>query len=105
MQKYKVADEVTNGKCNAIEFCEAPYDGMIFSFGSVTFDGDMDDIDGELKIMFEYDVHKEPNEKYTHEEMTQHLGDFLISLIEEQLKTGEIVYSGGTDVKRPTRDE
>ena len=95
MRAHSIVEGYTTAKgCDAIRFLSAPYEGMIFSYGAVSFDENY--ADDELHVVFEYDIHKEPDESYTEHEMRQCLGDFLMDLILDQLGDGEIVYSGGT---------
>ena len=80
----------------AIKLTEEPYEGIIYSYGKVSFDPNEDT--GHLKINFEYEVHdyndkqlsdKQPFEKY--------IGDILQELIVEGVGNNSLTYVGGID--------
>lgn len=105
--QHRILDQTTedNRQVHAIEFLDGQYEGLIFSYGRVELLED--ELADELKVKFEYDVHRNAYEIYEKDEtgLVPYLGDFLVALIGTQMEAEELIYAGGTDTKRPTRDE
>lgn len=104
MREYEVVEmNFGEDKIFAIKFTEAPYAGLVFSYGKVEMAED--DVADELQMKFDYTVHNEPKEPYVTAEFEPYVGDFLVELISQMLEDKEIIYRGGTDPERPKRDE
>ena len=63
--------------------------GIKYKYGQVSFDEDGD----SANMNFEYDIiHGEPRDLV---KFQQTIGDILVMLIENMIKTGDVVYKGG----------
>lgn len=68
------------------------YEGLAVCFGAVSFpDGD------EPILQFEYTLLEGLVDDT--DAFVKHLGDFLVTIIEERLRTGELLYKNGVDDK------
>jgi hypothetical protein len=99
--EFTVGHKVTENKhheMHAIQLTDEPYNGIIFSFGEVTFPTDGEpDSDGNVTLKFDYDIHDDAGIEYNKEEFEKYLGDFLTELIIYGVKNNNIAYSGGVD--------
>lgn len=94
---HKVIEKVIDGqRIFGLELTESPYQGIIFSYGGVSFK----EGDDELTISFEYDIHRDINSPYDKKEFEQYIGDLLQELIIYGIQKNDIVYTGGTDDNR-----
>ena len=89
------------GEHDRIKLTEGPYEGIIFSYGSVNFEEDGDN----LKLKFEYEIHEAEGVSYVQSEFEQAIGQLLQLIIVEQLSKNEVVYTGGVDENRTTDSE
>lgn len=96
---HKVIEKVIDGqRIFGLELTETPYQGIIFSYGGVSFKEDVDQ--DKLTISFEYDIHRDINSPYDKKEFEQYIGDLLQELIMYGIHKNDIVYTGGTDDNR-----
>lgn len=105
LREHKVLikhDKNGNEIC-AIEWLTESYKGIIFIFDKVEF---VEQADDTMRVKFNYDVLREPEQPYEKEDLIPVLGDFLMAKVAQQLADNELIYSGGTNViPRPERDE
>jgi hypothetical protein len=96
-------DKNGNELC-AIEWTTSPYKGIIFVFDKVEFlPVGMSE---SLRVKFNYDILREPQESYVTEDLVTELGDFLMLKIAQQLSDNELIYHGGVnETPLPTRDD
>ena len=81
-----------------IELLEEPFEGVRYSYGKVEFiDPEVEGGDATLK--FDYNVYDQRLVIQLEHDNQFHktIGDILVELIEKQLASNEIVYTGGTD--------
>lgn len=86
-----------------IKINEDPFKGIKFNFGKVQFLPDEDD--DKCTMSFDYDIIDDNGISYNKKDFEQYIGKLLESIIEESLKSGEIIYSGGTGETDETRNE
>ena len=89
------------GENDRIKLTEGPYAGIIYSYGSVSFEEDGD----TLKLKFEYDIHEADGISYVQSEFEQSIGQLLQLILVDQLSKNEVVYTGGVDENRTTDSE
>jgi hypothetical protein len=77
----------------AIQIEEGKYKGVIYNYGKVQFNGEVD----PPSMNFQYKILKSPPDVVEDSDFNDILGDILVDIIEEQLEQGEVVYAGGTD--------
>ena len=81
-----------------IELLEEPFEGIRYSYGKVEFiDPEVEGGDAILK--FDYSMWNSVsfNQLNQNEIFRKTIGDILLELIEKQLASNEIVYTGGID--------
>lgn len=93
--KYNIVD-VDGGYW--IELLEEPFEGIRYSYGKVEFVEPKTE-DGDATLKFDYSVYDQRLVLQLENDIQFHkvIGDILVGLIEKQLATNEIVYTGGTD--------
>ena len=93
--RYVVLESKHDG-LQAIKLTEEPYEGIIYSYGKVSFDPNEET--DTLMINFDYEIHdmngkqlgnKDPFENY--------IGDILQEIIHEGIKDNSLTYTGGVD--------
>jgi hypothetical protein len=77
---------------DAIKLTSGPYSGIIYSYGKVSFEEQID----SLKIKFEYEVHENEIE-YDEPEFKKYIGDLLQYFLREKLRKNDITYIGGIE--------
>jgi hypothetical protein len=93
---HKIVENHSEKGLSAIKLTDAPYEGIIFSYGKVEFPEDA--LEGEnCPIKFDYEVYNNAGIEYNVDEFEKYIGDFLIELIVYQLSKNGIVYTGGID--------
>lgn len=97
----EVLSESTHGQ-HHIKFTEGPFGGIIFTLGQVSFKEDEEK--DECYMSYDYDILENPQEVFDEELFKQYVGDLLIELIEDQLKSNELIYTGGEDSEIRTDD-
>ena len=108
LREHQVLENKNSPNSYAIKLLEAPYSGIIYSYGEVSFDkinGDANEEHATLK--FEYDVHDWAGYDFTKKQKYDfeiYLGDFLRDLIIFGLKENNITYKGGIDDENRTGD-
>lgn len=96
MIKFKDVAEALESTINGfsvIRIKTGKFEGIEFTYGSVYLKED--EAKENATIQFEYNLVKgEPDNV---EEFNKLTGDLLISILEEQLNNGEVIYHGGKD--------
>ena len=85
--------ESKHGGFQAIMLTEDRFNGIIFTYGRVSFD----DADDETKLSFEYQIHESNGVEYDKGDLEHTLGVLLEELIVYGISKNDLVYSGGTD--------
>jgi hypothetical protein len=81
---------------DAIKLTSGPYEGIIFSYGKVSFDEQEDET---CKLNFEYEVHDNHIE-YIKPDFEFYIGELLQFIIMDELERNNITYTGGIDENR-----
>lgn len=68
------------------------FDGVVFSYGKVSFD---DEDQGVMS--FNYEVFENKPDASSTSAFEKFLGDLLVDILREQLGMGEVQYAGGID--------
>lgn len=87
-----VVVENRNTGHDAIKLTSGPYSGIIYSYGKVSFD---EQVDG-YKLNFEYEVHENDIE-YNKPEFENYIGELLQFIMMDELQKNNITYTGGID--------
>lgn len=76
-----VGKKTADGEIHALSFSTAPYDGIVFSYSSVSFKEEPE-LD-KLVLKFEYAVHDVPDHQrgYDKAAFEKELGDFMVQLL------------------------
>ena len=100
---HEVLKEYSSTGFNKIRFTAGLLESIIVSFGRVEFKNE----DGEVKLSFDYETEGKPKFRMIgKEEMEKLLGDFLMSLIEEEMRNKRALFQGGKDeMERYINDE
>ena len=100
---HEVLQEYSSTGFNKIRFTAGLLESIIVSFGRVEFKNE----DGEVKLSFDYETEGKPKFRMIgKEEMEKLLGDFLMSLIEEEMRNKRALFQGGKDeMERYINDE
>lgn len=77
---------------DAIKLTSGPYEGIIFSYGKVSFDEQGD----TCKLNFQYEVHENQIE-YDKKEFEFYIGELLQFIMIDELQKNNITYTGGTE--------
>lgn len=92
---HEVLKEYSDTGFNKIRFTAGLLEGIIVSFGKVNF---QQQDNGEVKLSFDYETQGKPKFRMIgKEEMEKLLGDFLMSLIEEEMRQKKALFRGGKD--------
>jgi hypothetical protein len=86
----------------AIKLLEYPYEGIIYSYGKVSFEED--EVNDHVTIKFEYDILDNANKSFDIKLFEQYIGDLLQELIHQGIAQNNITYTGGTDNENRTGD-
>lgn len=101
---HSIVENRQDGKKKyAIKLHENPYDGIIITYGRVSFDED--DENYILRIAFEYTIEENNKNEYDMNVFEKYIGDLLQELIIFQLSNNNLVFSGGTDENRKDDSE
>ena len=96
--KPYVVVENTQG-FDAIKLTENPFDGIIYTYGKVSFEED--ELNDKLKIHFDYEILDYANKVLTDTKpFEQYIGDILQELIHEGIENNNLTYAGGIDENR-----
>ena len=70
-----------DGELHALILTDGLFEGIVFSYSSVSFEEDLKN--DKLKLKFEYDVYEVPEDKvgYDKEAFEKELGDFMVELL------------------------
>lgn len=84
---------------DAIKLTENPFDGIIYTYGKVSFDGD--EKTGYIKLKFEYEILDYADKVLTNKQpFEQYVGKILEELILEGIENNNLTYVGGIDENR-----
>ena len=83
MVKYEFID--IGESSTGIKINEGEYEGMSWMYGKVTFDEQSE----ELKLSFDYEVIENPNNIKPSKELEVVMGDILVNIIRDDLKTDD----------------
>lgn len=91
-------DETVNGQV-VFEFTDSIYKGCKFHFEGLRF-AEKENDDGSLNLSFDYTI-TNPDvfslDNFGKEDFETTLGDFIMFVLEEQIKNGSPVFKGGVD--------
>jgi hypothetical protein len=75
-----------------IKLVKGKYKNIVFKYGKVGFAKE-EKPDGTLPMKFEYDILQNPDSiNIDKQQFIDYIGDILLELLEEQLKTGKAVF-------------
>jgi hypothetical protein len=84
---------------DAIKLTENPFEGIIYSYGKVSFEED--EINESLRLSFEYEIIDYANKVLTDTQpFEQYIGRILEELIHEGIEANNLTYAGGIDENR-----
>jgi hypothetical protein len=93
--RYVVLENKHDG-LQAIKLTEEPYEGIIYSYGKVSFDPNEET--GHLKINFEYEIHDKNDKEFSDTKpFENYIGDILQELLAEGVANNSLTYVGGID--------
>lgn len=99
--RYVVVESKQNG-LQAIKLTEGAFEGIIYTYGKVTFDED--EANDKIHLRFEYDIIEYNDKGLTDKApFEQYIGDILQELIHEGIERNNLTYTGGVDENR-TKD-
>tara|TARA_Y100001938_G_C7772567_1_gene273965 strand:- start:175 stop:510 length:336 start_codon:yes stop_codon:yes gene_type:complete len=81
-------------KYSCVKLLEGKYKGVIYHYGRVAFAPESEELpDGRLPMKFDYTIKVNPTDiaLYDNKDFINYIGDILLELLEEQLKTGDIL--------------
>lgn len=91
-EKYRVSDQADASGFIILEYLQAPFKGVKFTFADVQF-ADVENEDGSINLGFSYNIHSDHTFSEESSKMfEQCLGDLLLELLEEMVKKGDAVY-------------
>lgn len=94
----QVIEHKQNGY-QAIKLLADPFNGMIYSYGKVSFDPDEEN--DKLNIHFEYEILEYNGRVLTDPKpFEQYIGDILQELIHLGIQENSLTYTGGVDENR-----
>jgi len=82
----------------ALKLSEGQFAGIIFSYGRVSFEEDLQN--DKLKVHFDYEIHDDEPEDLDKPAFEKELGDFLMELCMYGVLNNDLVYTGGIDAHR-----
>ncbi len=84
---------------DAIKLTENPFEGIIYTYGKVSFDEDS--VNDVIKLKFDYEILDYANKTITNKEpFENYIGDILQELIHEGIENNNLTYAGGIDENR-----
>jgi hypothetical protein len=99
--RYVVVESKQDG-LQAIKLTEGAFEGIIYTYGKVTFDED--EANDKIHLRFEYDILDHNDKGLTDKApFEQYIGDILQELIHEGIERNNLTYTGGVDENR-TKD-
>jgi hypothetical protein len=102
-KRYTIVEHI-NSSAHAIKLLEAPFDGIIYSYGKVTFDEE--DENDLLHINFEYEILDNADKGMSDlAPFETYIGKILEELIHISLENKLTVYKGGVDENRTEDSE
>ena len=80
-----------NADYSSIKLTEGKFKDIIYHYGKVSF-APKENADGKLPMKFDYTIDKNPNDKdlLDNSEFIDYIGDILLELLEQQVKTGTL---------------
>ena len=95
MNNYELLDKDWGGN-QLIKLTQSPYSGIIYSYGRVR----LIEEDSLLRIQFEFNIHENPVGFTDRNKFRDYIGDILVELIDKNLISNSLVYTGGIDENR-----
>jgi hypothetical protein len=93
---YVILEHKHNGM-QAIKLTAEPFEGIIYSYGKISFNADEEE--RALHLKFEYDVLDWNNKGLTNPKpFEQYIGKLLEEMIHEGIQENNLTYTGGTDI-------
>ena len=75
---------------SCIKIMDGQYEGIIYKYDKVAFEPKPLD-SGDIPLRFTYDIMTNPNkEDVESEDFRNYIGDILVEVVQEQLKTGKL---------------
>lgn len=95
---YVVLENKHNGM-HAIKLTGVPFDGIIYTYGKVSFDED--EANDTIRLAFEYEIIDNANKGMTDmKPFETYIGKILEELIHQGIKENNLSYTGGIDENR-----
>lgn len=91
---YVVLESKHDG-LQAIKLTKEPYEGIIYSYGKVSFVPD--EVNDKLTINFDYEIHDDNNKGFDKQIFENYIGDLLQGMIMEGILENSLTYTGGVD--------
>ena len=99
--RYVVVESKQDG-LQAIKLTEGAFEGIIYTYGKVSFDED--ESNDKIHLRFDYDILDYNNKGLSNKEPFEtYIGDILQELIYEGIRENNLTYTGGVDENR-TKD-
>jgi hypothetical protein len=96
--RYVVVQSKQDG-LQAIKLTEGAFEGIIYTYGKVSFDED--EANDKVHLHFEYDILDYNDKGLTDKApFEQYIGDILQELIHEGIERNNLTYTGGVDENR-----
>ena len=76
---------------SCIKIMDGQYEGVIYKYNNVKF-SQTENEEGQIPLKFTYDIFLNPNKVDVEDiEFRNYIGDILVELVEEQLKSGTLI--------------
>ena len=96
--RYVVVESRHDG-LEAIKLTEGAFEGIIYTYGRVTFDED--EANDKIHLRFDYEILDYNDRGLTDKApFEQYIGDILQELIHEGIEQNNLTYTGGVDENR-----
>jgi len=77
----------------ALKLIDGPFTGITYSYNKCGVSEEED----HAVLTFEYDIMENREEEYDTKLFEKYIGNILLDLIEKQLATNSVIYSGGVE--------
>ena len=93
----KTVESKYNG-VQALRLTEGPFEGIIYTYGKVSFDENATD---KVALHFEYDIWDNAGKQFTDPApFEKYIGDILVEMIHRGIEDNNLTYTGGVDENR-----
>ena len=80
----------------ALKLISGPYASIVYKYGNVGFRPESEAVNGQLPMVFDYTViENKVNADTDSQEFIDHIGDILVVLLDEELKTNPKKFKDG----------